>query len=37
LLLGHVAFMHIYCVIKGMGISPRTMNTDMVEWYFGDA
>ena len=37
LLLGHVAVMHIYCVIKGESISPRTMNTDTVEWFFGDA
>ena len=31
--------MYIYCgVIKGKSISPRTiMNTDTVEWYFGDA
>ena len=29
--------MHIYCVIKGESISLRTMNTDMVEWFFGDA
>jgi hypothetical protein len=36
-LLGHVAVMHIYCVIKGESISPRTMNTDTVEWFFGDA
>jgi hypothetical protein len=37
LLLGHVAVMHIYYVIKGESISPRTMNTDTVEWFFGDA
>ena len=39
LLLGHAAVMYIYCgVIKGKSISPRTiMNTDTVEWYFGDA
>jgi hypothetical protein len=36
LLLGHVAVMHIYCVIKGESISPWTMNTDTVEC-FGDA
>ncbi len=38
LLLGHAAVMYIYCgVIKGKSISPRTiMNTDTVEWYFGD-
>ena len=37
LLLGHVAVMHIYCVIKGKSISPWTMNTDMLERFFGDA
>ncbi len=37
LLLGNVAVMHIYCVIKGESISPRTMNTDTVEWFLGDA
>ena len=31
------AVMHIYCVIKGESISPRTMKTDTVEWVFGDA
>ena len=36
LLLGHVAVMYIYCVIKGESISLWTMNTDMVEWFFGD-
>ncbi len=29
--------MQIYCLIKGESISPRTMNTDTVEWFFGDA
>jgi hypothetical protein len=29
--------MHIYCVIKGKSISPWTMNTDTVEWFFGDS
>jgi len=29
--------MHIYCVIKGEIISLRTMNTDTVKWFFGDA
>ncbi len=37
LLLGHVAVMNVNCVIKGESISPRTMNTDKVEWFFGDA
>ena len=37
MLLGHVAVMHIYCVTKGEIISLRTMNTDTVEWFFGDA
>ena len=29
--------MHIYCVIKGENINPWTMNTDTVQWFFGDA
>lgn len=37
LLLGHVAAIQIYCVEKGMSINPRAMNTDTVEWFFGDA
>ena len=37
LLLGHITVMHIYCVIKGESIIPQTMNTDRVEWFFGDA
>ena len=37
LLPGHVPVMHIYSVIKGKSISPQTMNTDTVEWFFGDA
>ena len=36
-MLGHVTVISIYCVIKGKSISPWTMNTDTVEWFFGDA
>jgi hypothetical protein len=36
LLLAHVTVIHIYCVMKGKSISPHTMNTDTVEWFFGD-
>jgi hypothetical protein len=27
----------IYCVSKGKNISPKTNNTNTVEWFFGDA
>ena len=37
LLLAHITVIQIYCVKKGESISPRTMNTDTVEWFFGDA
>ena len=37
LLLGHVTVIQLYCLMKGESISPRTMNTDTVEWFFGDA
>jgi hypothetical protein len=37
LLLAHITVIQIYCVMKGESISPRTMNTDTVEWFFGDA
>ena len=36
-MLGHVTIISIYCVIKGKSISLWTMNTDTVEWFFGDA
>jgi hypothetical protein len=37
LLLGHVTVIQLSCVIKGESISPQTMNTDTVEWFFGNA
>ena len=37
LLLGHVTVIQLCCVMKGESISPQTMNTDTVEWFFGDA
>jgi len=36
LLLAHVGAIEIYCVEKGESINPCTMNTDVVEWFFGD-
>ena len=32
-----MAGIQLYCVEKGQRISPRTLNTDVVEWFFGDA
>ena len=37
LLLGHVTAIEIFCVRKGKKINPRAMNTDTVEWHFGNA
>ena len=37
LLLAHITVNQIYCVMNGKSISPRTMNTDTVECFFGDA
>ncbi|KAL7533595.1 hypothetical protein ACHAXR_005333 [Thalassiosira sp. AJA248-18] len=37
LLLAHVAAIEIYCVRKSVSINPSSMNTDTVEWFFGDA
>ena len=37
LLLGHVTAIEIFCVRKGKNINPRAMNTDTVEWHFGNA
>ena len=36
LLLSHVAAIEIYSVQKKMKIRPGSMNTDAVEWFFGD-
>jgi hypothetical protein len=37
LLLGHVTAIDIFCAKNGERINPRTMNTDTVEWHFGNA
>jgi hypothetical protein len=36
-LLGHVTAIDIFCAKDGERIDPRTMNTDTVEWHFGNA
>ena len=36
LLLAHAGAIQIYCVQKGEQINPKSMNTDTVEWNFGD-
>ena len=28
--------MQIYCIERGESINPRSMNADVVEWFFGD-
>ena len=35
--MAHITVIQIYCVMNGNSISLRTMNTDTVEWFFGDA
>jgi hypothetical protein len=37
LLLSHITVIQLYCVMKSESISPRTLNTDTVEWVFGNA
>jgi hypothetical protein len=37
LLLSHVTAIQIYCVENSESINPRTMNTDTVEWHFGNS
>jgi hypothetical protein len=37
LLLGHVSAIDIFCAKNEERINPRTMNTDTVEWHFGNA
>jgi hypothetical protein len=37
LVLAHVAIIQLYCIEKGVSINPRVINTDVVEWFFGDA
>jgi hypothetical protein len=36
-LLGHVSAIDIFCAKNGERINPRTMNTNTVEWHFGNA
>ena len=36
LILAHVAAIEIYCVEKCKKINPRSLNTDVVERFFGD-
>ncbi len=36
-MLGHVSAIDIFCTKNGERINPRTMNTDTVEWHFGNA
>lgn len=36
LILAHVCAIQIYCVEGGQSVNPRRMNTDVVEWFFGD-
>jgi hypothetical protein len=37
LLLGHVTGIKIFCIKNGKRINPRTINTDTIEWHFGNA
>merc|ERR1711957_193110 len=37
LILVHVSIIQIYCIEKKEKINPRVINTDVVEWFFGDA
>jgi hypothetical protein len=37
LLLGHVTVIQLYCVMKDESIIQKAMNTDTVEWFFGNA
>lgn len=37
LILCHITAIQIYCIDQGENIYPRAMNTDTVEWHFGDA
>jgi hypothetical protein len=36
LILGQVATIQYYCVEKGESVNPRSLNTDALEWFFGD-
>jgi hypothetical protein len=35
-ILAHVSAIQIYCVVKKERINPRSLNTDVIEWFFGD-
>lgn len=35
LILGQVATIQLYCVELGVCVKPRSLNTDVVEWFFG--
>jgi hypothetical protein len=37
LILAHVCIIQLYCIEKKETIKPRVINTDVVEWFFGDA
>ena len=37
LILAHVGMIQIYCIEKKQSLNPRVVNTDVVEWFFGDA
>ena len=37
LLFGHITAIEIFCIKNGGKINQRTMNTDTVEWHFGNA
>jgi hypothetical protein len=37
LMLGHVSAIDIFCAKNGENINPWTMNTNTVEWHFGNA
>ena len=36
LILAHVCAIQMYSVQNGQKVNPRSMNTDVVEWFFGD-
>lgn len=36
LILAHVCVIEIFCINKNVCVNPRSMNTDTVEWTFGD-
>ena len=37
LVLAHMAIIQLHCAKKKVAINPRAVNTDVVEWFFGDA